>query len=165
MIEMEVARLLISEVRAPQVVILKEKGGSRSFPILIAPAEAWAIRRGLAGETFRRPLTHDLLLSVITSMGGQLERIVVCDLRDEEEGTGTFYAKLAIRQDGRLVEVDSRPSDAIALALRMSCPIFVEDEVVRKANGLKFDEKVESTEKLRKWLESLRPDDFGKYKM
>jgi len=133
MIEMEVARLLISEVRAPQVVILKEKGGSRSFPILIAPAEAWAIRRGLAGETFRRPLTHDLLLSVITSMGGQLERIVVCDLRDEEEGTGTFYAKLAIRQDGRLVEVDSRPSDAIALATRTHSPIFVEEHVLEAA--------------------------------
>jgi bifunctional DNase/RNase len=133
MIEMEVARLLISEVRAPQVVVLREKRGSRSFPILIAPAEAWAIRRGLQGETFRRPLTHDLLLSVITSMGGQLERIVVCDLRDEEEGSGTFYAKLAIRQDGRLVEVDSRPSDAIALATRTRSPIFVEEHVLEAA--------------------------------
>jgi bifunctional DNase/RNase len=146
MVEMEVARLLISEVRAPQVVILKEKQGSRSFPILIAPAEAWAIRRGLAGETFRRPLTHDLLLSVITSMGGQLERIVVCDLREEEgePGTGTYYAKLAIRQDGRLVEVDSRPSDAIALATRTHSPIFVEEHVLEAAASAEGEAPEES---------------------
>jgi hypothetical protein len=135
MIEMELARLLISEVRPLQVIVLKEKGGSRSFPIFIAPAEAWAISRGLQGEAFRRPLTHDLLVSVITSMGGQLERIVVCDLREEEQGQGTFYAKLAIRQDGRLVEVDSRPSDAIALATRTHTPIFVEEHVLEAAGN------------------------------
>jgi bifunctional DNase/RNase len=148
MVEMEVARLLISEVRAPQVVVLKEKRGSRSFPILIAPAEAWAIRRGLQGEPYRRPLTHDLLVSVITSMGGQLERIVVCDLREEEGEPGTFYAKLAIRQDGRVVEVDSRPSDAIALATRTHSPIFVEEHVLEAAASAEElpSEEPESTE-------------------
>jgi len=133
MIEMELARLLISEVRPLQVIVLKEKAGARSFPIFIAPAEAWAISRGLQGEPFRRPLTHDLLVSVISSMGGQLERVVVCDLREEEKGQWTYYAKLAIRQDGRLVEVDSRPSDAIALATRTRSPIFVEEPVLEAA--------------------------------
>ena len=95
-----------------------------------------------------------------TKLDISIEKVVVNDVRNN-----TFFAMIHCRQAEQAIVIDSRPSDAIALALRMSCPIFVEDEVVEKANGLKFDEKVESSEKLRKWLESLRPDDFGKYKM
>lgn len=129
MIEVELARLLISDIKPFQMVVLKEKAGSRSFPIFIGPAEAWAINRGLRGEAFSRPLTHDLLASIITGMGGRVERVVVCDLRQE-----TYYAKLIIRQDGSTIEVDSRPSDAIALATQLQAPIFVEEHVLDAAS-------------------------------
>ncbi len=129
MVEVELARLLISEMRSPQMIVLKEKEGERSFPIFIGYAEAWAIDKGLKGMQLARPLTHDLLAGVITSLGGELERVVVCDLREDETG-GTFYAKLVIRQNGSLVEVDSRPSDAIALASQEHIPIFVEEHVL-----------------------------------
>jgi hypothetical protein len=105
-------------------------------------------------------MTHDLLKSFLEKLGIGIEKIVVNDVRNN-----TFFALIHCRRAEEAIIIDSRPSDAIALALRMSSPIFVEDEVVRKANGLKFDEKVESSEKLRKWLETLRPEDFGKYKM
>ena len=131
MIEVELARLLISEMRPHQMIVLKEKVGSRSFPIFIGYAEAWAIDKGLKGLELARPLTHDLLASVITSLGGEVERVVVCDLReDETTHQGTFYAKLIIRQNASVIEVDSRPSDAIALATQEHVPIFVEEHVL-----------------------------------
>jgi bifunctional DNase/RNase len=105
-------------------------------------------------------MTHDLLKSFLEKLGIAIEKIVVNDVRNN-----TFFALIHCRQADQALIIDSRPSDAIALALRMSSPIYVEDEVVKKANGLKFDEKIESSEKLRKWLEGLSPDDFGKYKM
>ena len=121
----------------------KPHGGKRALPRELP---------GAGVGDYNRPVVGVLQPEQVLGKGGLHE-----ELRD-----GVFYAVLAF--DGG-VEVSARPSDAIALALRMSSPIFVEDEVVRKANGLKFDDKVESSEKLRKWLESLRPDDFGKYKM
>jgi len=130
MVEVELVRLLISEMRPEQMVVMKEKAGSRCFPIFIGYTEARAINWGLRGETMPRPLTHNLLASVIQSLGGRLERVVVCDLRQN-----TYYAKLIIRQDGGLVEVDSRPSDAIALATQERVPIFVEERVLEEAAG------------------------------
>lgn len=130
MVEVELARMLISDVRGFQMIVLKEKAGPRNFPIFIGPAEAWAINRGLRGDSFPRPLTYDLMGNVITSLGGRLERVVVCDLRHD-----TYYAKLVIRRNGDLVEVDSRPSDAIALATHVHAPIFVEEHVLEAATG------------------------------
>lgn len=130
MVEVELAKMLVSDVRGFQMIVLKEKAGPRNFPIFIGPAEAWAINRGLRGEDFPRPLTYDLLGSVITSLGGHLERVVVCDLRHD-----TYFARLVIRQDGGVVEVDSRPSDAIALATHVHAPIFVEEHVLEAASG------------------------------
>jgi len=105
-------------------------------------------------------MTHDLLKSFLDKLGIAIEKIVVNDVRNN-----TFYALIHCHRDGQALIVDSRPSDAIALALRMSSPIFVEEEVVRKANGLRFDEGGDSSERLLKWLETLRPEDFGRYKM
>ena len=130
MVEVELARLLISQLRPDQMIVLKEKAGPRSFPIYIGAAEAWAIDRGLRGEELLRPFTHDLLASVIVSLGGQLERVVVCDLRQD-----IYYAKLVICRDGRTVEVDARPSDAIALAALVHAPIFVEEHVLEAVAG------------------------------
>ncbi len=126
-VRMELSRIVISETSDQQVIVLREKGGERSFPIIIGIFEAVSIDRHIKNITIPRPLTHDLIENVIREMGGKLERIVVNDLRDN-----TFYALLHISRDGEDIEVDSRPSDAVALAVRVGCPIFVEDSVLDK---------------------------------
>jgi len=125
MMQMELKRIMITETSDQQVIVLKEKGGVREFPILIGIYEATAIDRSVKDIETPRPLTHDLLSSVMRNMGGRLERIVVNDLRDS-----TFFAKLMISRNGENIEVDSRPSDAIALAVHEKAPIFVDEEVV-----------------------------------
>jgi hypothetical protein len=125
MVEMELSKILITETSDYQVIWLREKGGHRTFPILIGIVEAAAIDRTVREIKTPRPLTHDLLASTITNLGGQLDRIVVCDLRKN-----TFYAKLMIQQNGSMVEVDSRPSDAVALAVRLNARVFVEEDVL-----------------------------------
>lgn len=127
-IRMDLAQIQISETRDQQIIILRERGGPRLLPILIGLAEALAIDRRVKGVTLPRPLTHDLLANVIESLQGELEKIVINDLQDH-----TFYAKLVIRQHGELIEVDSRPSDAIALGVASEVPIYVEDHVLRDA--------------------------------
>jgi bifunctional DNase/RNase len=127
-IQMELSRILIAETRDYQLIELKEVDGQRRLPIVIGLFEAAAIERRLKGIEIRRPQTHDLLANTITAMGGQLERIVVNDLHDD-----TFYALLVIDMDGQTVEVDSRPSDAIALGIANDIPIFVEEHVLDSA--------------------------------
>ena len=105
-------------------------------------------------------MTHDLLKSFLDELNISIEKIVVNDVRDN-----TFYALIHCHLNGQKFTIDSRPSDAIALSLRMNAPIFVEDSVVQKAHSLRFDENLENSEKLKKWLDSLKPEDFGKYKM
>ncbi len=124
-IECELARIIISETTPSQRIVLREKNGSRQFPIVIGLVEALAIDREIKEEATPRPLTHDLLNNVIREMEGRVERIVVNDLRD-----GTFFARLKILRNGGTIDVDSRPSDAIALAVRCSARIFVEEKVL-----------------------------------
>ena len=126
-IAVELSRILITEFGQEQVIFLKEKDGERSFPIIIGITEALAIDRRLKDQASPRPQTHDLLATVIEAMGGQLERIVVDDLRD-----GAFIATLFIRQGSELIEVDSRPSDAIALGVAFDTPIFVSETVIKE---------------------------------
>jgi bifunctional DNase/RNase len=123
----DLVRIMITETADPQVIVLKERDGERCFPILIGISEAIAIDRKVKGFEPQRPMTHDLLAGTIASLGGALERIEVCGLQD-----GTFYAKLVIAQNGAMVEVDSRPSDAIALAVRVDAPIYVAEEVLQE---------------------------------
>jgi len=125
-IEMELSQIIIQETTEQQIIVLKERYGDRSFPIVIGIAEALAIDRRLKGIRPERPLTHDLLYNVISKLSGKLERIVINDLRDH-----TFYARLVINQDGRDVEIDSRPSDAIALGAVNNMPVFVAEHVLR----------------------------------
>lgn len=127
MVRMELRRIMITETSDQQVIVLKEKGGVREFPILIGIYEATAIDRNVKEIETPRPLTHDLLAAAIRALNGELKRIVVSDLRD-----GTFYATLVISQNGQMLEVDSRPSDAIALATREKAPIFVEEAVLEE---------------------------------
>jgi hypothetical protein len=124
---MELSRILITEYGDHQVIYLKEIDGERSFPIMIGIAEAMAIDRRVKGQKFPRPLTHDLLGNVIEAMGGGLERIVVNDLRDH-----TFIATLHIDRDGEHIEIDARPSDAIALGVAFETPIFVAEHVLQQ---------------------------------
>src|SRR5687768_10511322 len=126
-VQMELHKIIISEMQDKQLIWLKEVDGERKFTIVIGSTEALAIDRRLKGNTPQRPLTHDLLASVIESLGGQIERIEINDLQ-----TGTFFAKIHIRQNGRVLEIDSRPSDAIALGIATMVPIYVAEHVLEE---------------------------------
>ena len=124
-IRMDLARILIRETEEQQIIILRERDGDRHFPIVIGIYEATAIDNRVKGIKRERPMTHDLMASIIEALNSDLEKIVIHDLRDH-----TFYAKLIIRQNGQLVEVDARPSDAIALGIVDNTPIFVAQHVL-----------------------------------
>ena len=127
MVKMELARIMISETSDHQVIVLKESDGQRSFPIVIGLHEAWAIDRAVKEIPTPRPLTHDLVNSIIEELGAGLSQVIINDLRNN-----TFYAKLLVHRSGdkELVEIDSRPSDAIAIAMQRKTPIFVEEKVL-----------------------------------
>jgi uncharacterized protein len=127
-VQMELNKIIISEMQDSQIIVLKEVGGERNFPIVIGSGEAYAIDRRLKGLPTQRPMTHDLLANVIEEMGGTIERIEINDLTDH-----TFYAVIHIRQNGQVVEIDSRPSDAIALGVATSVPIYVAEHVLKLA--------------------------------
>src|SRR5579862_3424798 len=129
LIEVELFQVIITEGQPQQVIVLRERGGDRYFPIFIGYNEAMAIDRKLKDAQVPRPLTHDLLFNIIEQMGGKLARIVVNDLKDE-----TYFALLEIHRSGDIIQVDSRPSDAIALAVRTQVPIFVDEQVLNKAS-------------------------------
>lgn len=125
MVEVELSRIIINERSDQQVIVLKEKNGQRAFPILIGIYEATAIDRGIKEYRTPRPLTHDLIALILKSLEVRLDRIIVTDLRNQ-----TFYAKLILARGADEVEVDSRPSDAIALAVQLGARIFVEENVL-----------------------------------
>ena len=128
MVEMTIDSIRVSLMNYQRVVILKEKVADRYLPIWIGPAEADAIAVCLQGVTVPRPLTHDLLRSVIDTLGATVNSIIVCDLRND-----TFFAKVILNVDGGQLEIDSRPSDALALAVRAEVPIYAEETVLDKA--------------------------------
>jgi bifunctional DNase/RNase len=124
-IQVELKRIIITETSDQQVIYLKEVAGERAFPIVIGSTEAFAIDRRLKGQPTPRPQTHELLSSVIEKLDGKLERILINDLQDH-----TFFARLVIRHSGKTIEIDSRPSDAIALGISNDVPIFVAEHVL-----------------------------------
>lgn len=127
-IRMDLAEIQISDTAEQQLIVLRERNGSRLLPIVIGTHEASAIERRVKGHTTQRPMTHDLMANLVDALQSELEKIVIHDLQD-----GTYYAKLVLRHAGEIVEVDSRPSDAIALGATGDVPIFVEDHVLRDA--------------------------------
>ena len=129
-VQMDLKRIIIHEIQDQQVIMLRETEGERSFPIVIGIFEATSIDRRVKGMPSPRPLTHDLVAAVIDLMGGELQDIFISDLREH-----TYFAKLRIRKDGELVEVDCRPSDAIALAVTAKVPIYVAEDVLGEALG------------------------------
>ena len=159
-IEMTIKGLMVDPVTNMPIVILRDQEGQRVLPIWVGIFEANAIALQIENIATPRPMTHDLLRNIISDLHGDVEKIVVSDLHDN-----TFYATIQLRVNGEVVAVDARPSDAIALALRVRAPIFVEDKVIDNARGLEFTPNKDDSERLTKWLESLDPDDLGKYKM
>lgn len=159
MVEVTIDRVLGSLMSEHRVIVLKEIGSERCLPIWIGPYETEAIVIRLQNREIARPLTHDLLNNVITEMGGQVLRVVVSELRDD-----TYYARIVIALDGRYVEVDSRPSDAIALAVRANVPIFVDESVMAYAIVPEADisEETESEDlsAFRKFVDKLDLDDL-----
>ena len=142
------------------IVILKVEDENRYLPIWIGQPEARSILMKLQNQEFSRPLTHDLAVNLVTELGGSLERVTVTELRDS-----TFFATLLVEIDGRTVEVDSRPSDAIAIAVRAGAPIFAADEVIEEA-AVVFEESMEDTpeeevvDKFKDWMNQITPEDF-----
>ncbi|MBN1787865.1 MAG: bifunctional nuclease family protein [Sedimentisphaerales bacterium] len=127
-IEVELSRIIIDEASDQQVIVLKEKGGERSLPIVIGIVEIMAIDRRLKGKRALRPLTHDLLGNVIDAVGAKIEKVVISDLQNH-----TYYATIHLSIDGKKVEVDSRPSDAIAVGIATNVPFFAAEEVLDNA--------------------------------
>ncbi|HEX5482069.1 MAG TPA: bifunctional nuclease family protein [Terriglobia bacterium] len=159
-VEMKIRGLMMDPVTNMPIVILRDNGGSSVLPIWVGIYEANAIALEIEKVNTPRPMTHDLIRNLLLGLEAHVNKIVVNDLRDD-----TFYALIWLEKDGQIISIDSRPSDALALALRVDCPIYVEDEVLKssKVSGATSD-KVNS-EELSKWLEGLNDDDIGRYKM
>ena len=177
MIELEVASLGLDKASNTPVVILREVAGDRLLPIWIGPGEASAIAMELAGIKFSRPLTHDLLNTVVRSLGSELVRVLITRVVDN-----TYYASLMLQRNGETITIDSRPSDSVALALRASAPIFADVDLLDRTTvevegatlepgfagastgGLNLEEDdAAPPEKLRDYLKRLDPEDFGRF--
>lgn len=169
-IEMVVGGLTIDPLTNSPVLILKDLKGNQTLPIWIGVLEATSIATVLEKIDVGRPMTHDLLKTIVNDLGARILRVEICDLRNN-----TYYALLHLERDGECIQIDSRPSDAIAIALRSGAPIFVLDEVLAKSKKEAENEKEAKDttrvatsadkEKLKEILEDLNPEDFGKYKM
>ena len=159
-IEMTIKGLMVDPITNTPIVILRDKDGQKVLPIWVGIFEANAIALQIENIATPRPMTHDLLRNVIHDLKAEVLKIVVCDLQEN-----TFYALIYLELNGGTVAIDARPSDAIALALRTRAPIFVEDTVIDNAKTVDFTTEKADSDRLHKWLESLDPDDLGKYKM
>ena len=159
-IEMTIKGLMVDPITNMPIIILRDKDGQKVLPIWVGIFEANAIALQIENVATPRPMTHDLLKNIISDLEASVEKIVVCDLKEN-----TFYALIHILVNGQVVAVDARPSDAIALALRTKAPIFVEDTVIENARSLDMTSEKADSDRLQKWLESLDPEELGKYKM
>jgi hypothetical protein len=157
---MVIKGLMVDPVTNMPIVILRDKEGDRVLPIWVGIFEANAIALQIENIATPRPMTHDLLRNVIRDLNGRVEKIVVSDLKET-----TFYALIYLKVGAESIAVDARPSDALALALRTQAPIFVEEHVIDSAKTIDLSQEPASADRLQKWLESLDPEELGKYKM
>ncbi|MCP4664085.1 MAG: bifunctional nuclease family protein [bacterium] len=160
LVRMEVKGLMLDPASNVPIVILRNEDGSEFLPIWIGIFEANSIALKLEGVEPPRPMTHDLLAHLLTAVGAVVHRIVICDLEES-----TFHAQIQLTSADRELAVDARPSDAIALALRVGAPIYVNETVIHKAKAADMANRISDEEKLKKWLEDVDPDDLGKYTM
>jgi bifunctional DNase/RNase len=160
-VEMKIKGLMIDPVSNMPIIILKNSDGESVLPIWVGIFEANAIAMELETIVSPRPMTHDLLKNVIESLKASIQRVVITDLKDN-----TFFAAIHLIQRGETLQIDARPSDAMALALRARAPIFVEQDVLDKSSSTSGDESTgDETERLRRWLETVDPEELGKYEM
>jgi bifunctional DNase/RNase len=162
---MTISKLTMDPITNSPIVILKEVDGEKTLPIWIGLMEATAIASKMEKIDFDRPMTHDLLKNLLDMLDAKVERIEVCDLKNN-----VYYALIHISHNGENIKIDARPSDALALSLRVNAPIFVSEDVIDKSKhiDLMTAEPEVKTEEGKKWqeiLENLNPEDFGKYKM
>lgn len=159
-VEMKIRGLMMDPVTNMPIVVLKDARGSAILPIWVGIYEANAIALEIEKVQTPRPMTHDLLRNLLLGLNVAVQKVVVSELKDD-----TFFALIWMERDGQLMSMDSRPSDALALALRVDCPIFVEDEVLKNSKISSALAEKTTNEELRKWLEGLSDDDLGRYKM
>ena len=162
-VEMKVRGLALDPLSNMPIIILRDEEDKRSLPIWVGIFEANAIALELEKISTPRPMTHDLIKNILESLDARVAKVVVSDLKDN-----TFFAVIHLQIGESEITVDSRPSDAIALALRVAAPIFVDEEVVRKAKTVEVTKdaegvKTDDPERLREWLENIKPEDFGKF--
>ena len=159
-IEMKIRGLMVDPVTNTPIVILRDTSGNSILPIWVGVYEANAIALEIEKVTTPRPMTHDLIKNLLTGVEATVHKVVVSELKDE-----TFYAVIWLEQNGELISIDSRPSDALALALRLDCPIYVEEQVLQNSrSAANISDKV-TNEELKRWLEGLNDEDLGRYKM
>lgn len=159
-VEMKIRGLMMDPVTNMPVVILKDTGGKSILPIWVGVYEANAIAMEIEKVQPPRPMTHDLLRNVLFGLDAVVRKVVVTELKDD-----TFYAVISLERNGNTFTIDSRPSDALALALRTDAPIYVDDSVLKSSKVTNAVAEKPGNEELRRWLESLGEDDLGQYKM
>ncbi|NDQ58008.1 MAG: bifunctional nuclease family protein [Acidipila sp.] len=159
-VEMKIRGLMMDPVTNMPIVVLKDTQGTAILPIWVGIYEANAIALEIEKVQTPRPMTHDLLKNLLLGLEVSVQKVVVSELKDD-----TFYALIWMEREGRLLSMDSRPSDALALALRLDCPIFVDDEVLKNSKVATAVSEKTTNEELRKWLEGLNDEDLGRYKM
>jgi hypothetical protein len=159
-VEMKIRGLMMDPVSNMPIVILKDVSGNSILPIWVGVYEANAIALEIEKVTTPRPMTHDLIKSLLAGLGTGMRKVVVSELKDD-----TFYAVIWLERDGEIISVDSRPSDALALALRLDCPIYVEESVLKTSKMTASVSDKVNQEEMRRWLEGLNDEDMGRYKM
>jgi uncharacterized protein len=159
-VEMKIRGLMMDPVTNMPIVLLKESESETVLPIWVGIYEANAIALEIEKVTTPRPMTHDLLKNLLIGLETTVAKVVVTELRED-----TFFAVIWLEREGQMISIDSRPSDALALALRMDCPIYVEEDVLRSSKQTGGATERVSSDELRKWLENLGEDDLGRYKM
>ena len=159
-VEMKIRGLMMDPVTNMPIVILKDVGSDTVLPIWVGIYEANAIALEIEKVTTPRPMTHDLIKNLLLGLETQVHKVVVSELKED-----TFFAVIWLERDGHVISVDSRPSDALALALRVDCPIFVADQVLKSSKVASTAADRLSSDELRKWLEGLNDEDLGRYKM
>ena len=159
-VEMKIRGLMLDPVTNMPIVILKDVNGNSVLPIWVGIYEANAIALEIEKVATPRPMTHDLIKNLLVGLETQVHKVVVTELRDD-----TFYALIWLERDGQVISIDSRPSDALALALRTDSPIYVEEDVLKNSKISSAASDKVSNEELRKWLENLGDEDMGRYKM
>ncbi|HLJ25790.1 MAG TPA: bifunctional nuclease family protein [Candidatus Angelobacter sp.] len=159
-VEMKIRGLMMDPVTNMPIVVLKDVGSEAVLPIWVGVYEANAIALEIEKVTTPRPMTHDLIKNLLMGLDTHVHKVVVNELRDD-----TFFAVIWMERDGKVISIDSRPSDALALALRLDCPIYVDEEVLKHSKQASASADRVSAEDLRKWLEGLNDEDLGRYKM